>query len=56
MNTLQRASTTEKMLDIQVEKMTYSVDEIYLLSSVTLLPACLLSGPIGKTARGPCTK
>ena len=41
-NTLQRASTTEKMLDIQVEKMTYSVDEIYLLSSVTLFP-CLLA-------------
>lgn len=39
-NTLQRASTTEKMLDIQVEKMTYLVDEIYLLSSVTPVLAC----------------
>ena len=31
---------TEKMLAIQVEKMTYSVDEIYLLSSVTPVLAC----------------
>ena len=42
------------MLNIQVEKMTYSVDEIS--SFLSHSSAYLLNGPICKTARGPCTK
>lgn len=63
MNTLQRASTTEKTLNIQVDKMVCSVDEICLLSLATpvlpcsvgpyvKLPGAHVSNSHGGTGRG----